>query len=948
MATSELSKVIQQLHSAVRLHDSAALTDGQLLARFIERRDEAAFEGLVRRHGPLVLGVCRRVLGNHHDAEDAFQATFLVLARKAAAIVPREMLANWLYGVACQTARNARAATAKRAVKERQVAVMAEAETYQHDDLRADWADLKPRLDQELNLLPEKYRLPIILCDLQGSTRKEAAGRLGWPEGTVSGRLARARTMLAKRLARYGLALSGGSLAEVLSQSVAAARVPTALLVSTVRAASLGAAGKMAAGVISAKVAALVEGVLKAMLLTRLKKTAVLVLLAAALVGLGFGVFADSALVQKTTQVADNPPTTSKAQAQPHSDRFGDPLPAGALQRMGTVQFRPGDWAYGVAFAPDGATVLSLSSSAINQWDAATGKLVRQFQSKGKEKLAFHALALSKDGKTLAAGQMLGEGASTAAVGLWEVATGKLIREIMAEHFLDRIRFSPDGKMLAGITRLAPKQILLWDIAGDQEIAKLQGPADAVAPAFAFSADSKVLAWSTDKTIRLWDVGQRKETRQLVGHQGFIHTLGFSEDGKLLASTGNDQIIRIWAPDTGKELEGLEAAQELPRWETPVHQCAFVPGGQVLAVLDSREGVHFWRLDAGKLMRTIPDKADAFSFSGDGKRLATAHMGAVRLWDVASGKEITSRDGHYARIEAVAVSPDGRLVASGGYDQVIQLWDMATGKPVRKLFYPPQDHIFALAFSPDSQTLASSATGTRDPSIRLWEVASGKKIRKLLAPRANDADGPYHMVFSNDGKVLVAGDRDGFIRHWEVATGKTLRSHGDKPGENPATGALSQDGGFLASGDVDGLLRVWDTATGNNIARFESEKRHSVCAVALSPDNKTLASVDYRGDVCLWEVPAGKKLRSLPGNSTKGDAVLAFSPDGRILATASGGTLHGWEVSTGKKLFQLGKHEGPVTCLTFSSDGKTLVSGSWDTTLLIWDVSPYTKNPSKK
>jgi RNA polymerase sigma factor (sigma-70 family) len=943
MATSELSKVIQQLHTAGLLHDGAALTDGQLLARFIERQDEAAFEGLVRRHGPLVLGVCRRVLGNHHDAEDAFQATFLVLARKAACIVPREMLANWLYGVACQTARNARAASAKRAVKERQVAVMPEAATIQHDD---HWQDLEPRLDQELSRLPEKYRLPIILCDLQGITRKEAAGRLGWPEGTVSGRLARARTLLAKRLARYGLALSGGSLAGVLSQNVAAACVPTSLLVSTVKAVSFGAVGKAAEGVISARVAVLVAGVLKAMLLTRLKKTAMLVLLTAALVALGLGAFAESARMPKQTQPIDNPQTTAKA--QPQKDRFGEPLPAGALERLGTVQFRPGDWAKGVAIAPDGRAVFTLSQSAINQWDAATGKQLRQFQSNGKEKLAFHALALSADGKTLAAGQMLGEGATTAAVGLWEVATGKLLGEVMAEHFLDRIRFSPDGKMLAGITRLAPKQILLWEIAGDKEIAKLEEPGETIAPAFVFSANSKVLAWSTGKTIRLWDIGQRKETGRWEGHKDFIHSLSFSEDGKLLASTGNDQVIRIWDADSGKELEVLKAGRELPRWETPAHQCVFLPGGQILAVLDFRKGVHFWRLDTGKLIRTIPDKADAFSFSVDGKRLATAHLGAVRLWDIGSGREITSREGHHARIEVVAVSPDGRLVASGGYDQVIQLWDMATGKPIRTLSYPPQDHIFAVAFSPDGQTLASSSTGTRDPSIRLWDVATGKEIRKLLAPRANDADGPYHMAFSADGKVLIAGDRDGFIRHFEVATGKTLRSHGNKPGENPATGALSPDGRLLASGDVDGLLRVWDTATGKNTASFESEKRHSVCAVALSPDNKTLASVDYHGDVCLWEVPAGKMIQSLPGNRAKGDAVLAFSPDGRILATASRGTVHGWEVSTGKKLFQLGKHQGPVTCLAFSSDGLKLVSGSWDTTLLIWDVSRFSKDASKK
>ena len=153
-------------------------------------KDEAAFEALVRRHGPMVLGVCRRVLRNHHDAEDAFQATFLVLVRKAASIVPREMVANWLYGVAYRTALKARSMIARQRVRERQVTEMPEPEAAEPDDC---WRDLQPLLDQELSRLPDKYRVPIVLCDLEGKTGKEAARQLGWPEGTVASRLARGR-----------------------------------------------------------------------------------------------------------------------------------------------------------------------------------------------------------------------------------------------------------------------------------------------------------------------------------------------------------------------------------------------------------------------------------------------------------------------------------------------------------------------------------------------------------------------------------------------------------------------------------------------------------------------------------------------------------------------------------------------------------------------------------
>jgi RNA polymerase sigma factor (sigma-70 family) len=283
MATSQMSEVISHLRRTVLLREGVGLTDGQLLEDYLSRREEAALEALVWRHAPMVWGVCRRVLGNHHDAEDAFQATFLILVRKAASIASPTLLANWLYGVAHQTALKARATAAKRRARERQVTPMPEPAATEPDL----WNDLQPLLDQELSRLPDKYRVAIVLCDLEGKTRKEAARQLGVPDGTLAARLARGRVMLAKRLARHGLAVSGGALGAMLSQNVASTGVPSLVVSSTIKAASLFAAGQTAAvGLISAKVAALTEGVLQTMLLSKIKfATAVVLVVAAVVVG---------------------------------------------------------------------------------------------------------------------------------------------------------------------------------------------------------------------------------------------------------------------------------------------------------------------------------------------------------------------------------------------------------------------------------------------------------------------------------------------------------------------------------------------------------------------------------------------------------------------------------------------------------------------------------------
>jgi RNA polymerase sigma factor (sigma-70 family) len=253
MATSQMSLVIRHLRTAALQGEGAGLTDGQLLESFVSRRETAALEVLVRRHGPMVWGVCRRVLSNYHDAEDAFQATFLVLVRKAGSVMPKEMVGNWLYGVAHQTARKVKATRAKRRIREPQQTTMPEPAVVEPDL----WNDLQPVLDRELSLLPDKYRAVIVLCDLEGKSRQEAARQLGCAEGTVGSRLARGRVMLAKRLVRHALVVSGGALAATLPQA-ASAGVPTSVVSATIKAVTLVAAGQAAtSGVISVKVAAL-------------------------------------------------------------------------------------------------------------------------------------------------------------------------------------------------------------------------------------------------------------------------------------------------------------------------------------------------------------------------------------------------------------------------------------------------------------------------------------------------------------------------------------------------------------------------------------------------------------------------------------------------------------------------------------------------------------------
>jgi RNA polymerase sigma factor (sigma-70 family) len=262
MPDGEMHAVVEFIHSLVVDPDLASQTDNELLKRFLANRDENAFEALVRRHGPMVLALCRRILRDPQDAEDAFQAAFLIFVRRAASISKPELLGNWLYGVACRTARTARAAAEKRRVKE------AEAVPREQPAQESPWQELQPFLDRELSRLPAKYRIPLVLCHLEEKSREEAARALGLPEGTLSSRLARGRALLAQRLTRWCPSVAGEAILAGLGKQALAAPLVQA---TTKAGMSLLAGQPINTGLVSAQVALLSQGVLRSMFMTKLK-----------------------------------------------------------------------------------------------------------------------------------------------------------------------------------------------------------------------------------------------------------------------------------------------------------------------------------------------------------------------------------------------------------------------------------------------------------------------------------------------------------------------------------------------------------------------------------------------------------------------------------------------------------------------------------------------------
>jgi RNA polymerase sigma factor (sigma-70 family) len=451
MASAPLGTVLRHIRQLASAPESQNRTDGQLLDRFADRHEQAAFAELVQRHGRLVWGVCRHLLQHDQDAEDAFQATFLALALKAAALGKLRALAGWLHGAAFRSAMQVKRQAARRRVHEQQACLMPERKS--HDE--PTWRELQAVLDEEIQRLPEKYRAPFVLCCLEGKSKAEAAKDLGWKEGTVSGRLAEARKQLQRRLARRGVSLSASLCAGVLAQGASGAAVPATLVAETVRVASQVAAGGAAASeVVSAKVAGALKAVTKTALMTQFKVATGLVL-ALALAASGAGLilsqtFAarppDDSRIRQPERAGRpaEPPNADEAKSS-RFDRYGDPLPSEAISRLGSVRFRHGSVITSLAFTPDGKQLISQSDDALRIWDAATGHELGPATVEPDDGII--AAFVPRDGKTVITIEWV---RGVKSIRVRNRADLAVLREFDVGD-LQTPRWSPDGKLLFGL-----------------------------------------------------------------------------------------------------------------------------------------------------------------------------------------------------------------------------------------------------------------------------------------------------------------------------------------------------------------------------------------------------------------------------------------------------------------------------------------------------------------
>jgi RNA polymerase sigma factor (sigma-70 family) len=935
-------------------------TDAALLTRYARHRDPAAFAELLRRHGPVVLGVCRRTLADPHAAEDAFQATFLVLARKAGSIRPAGRVGGWLYGVAVRTAQKAKVAAARRWRREMAVAASGGCEPAGSDPepvgSALERSELRAVIDDELGRLPDRLRQPVVLCDLGGKTRSEAARELGWPEGTVAARLARARAVLAERLTRRGVALPAAGLAAVLSPEFAAAAVAPTLARSTLAAADAFGRG-LASPAVSPTAQALAEGVLRAMTTGKLKLAALLVLAGGLLAG---------ATTFWGTAAAGGPPA---GRPVPKAAAPEQPRPSAGRDsglNMTWTEQQPLDhpgWLVGsVAYSPNGKILVAGGSGRVTARDAASLKELWTTKVDGDAQ-HFAAVAFSADGKTIAA--TFADG-----VKFLDAETGK-VGDTLEEKGSKptAVGWFPDEAVGWGEPGLRNRKIvfdgergyhiknwLAWPQVGGIDLrvtpdSKPRRPVGevpvAVDPRGKWVVLTSPIYRPTGKN-ELWaySAGRGAGGEMMLGHNATVTSAAWSADGKTIVTGDTDGVVIVWDGGTFKEKARVEFEQRVAavavtadgkRLAAAVVQPMRASGGPVY-----RERVYVWNAaDPVKNPPALPVAGDkvlggpfegtaGLTFSPDGKSLAAAFcnfthlarsgelIGKVRVWTLTATepkpdakprpeptaatdrfREVATLKDHGGVVHSVAFAPDGKTFVTGGIGR----------------------------FGADGK-----ATPTSGPTVIEWDAGPGQLAWKKRWTSRLGGNSPVAVAYAPDGQTVAATVANGvqLLDAFNGRSGATLKLEAG----DPRVVAFSPDGKWVAhsTGNVSGFRALDDSGGAAGAAVPAPGKLPA--SVAWSPDSLYMIyahpTADGPGLIGMIGVTPETKPRNIIAHEGRVTAV-AWSPKDNVIASGGAdGQVIFWDPKATKELRRTkisGRNgSSTINALAFSPDGKTLAA----------------------
>jgi RNA polymerase sigma factor (sigma-70 family) len=901
--------------------------DGQLLARWAADGDAHAFAVLVWRHGPLVWRVARNVLHHTQDAEDAFQAAFLVLARKAGILARRPSLAGWLYETAHRLALKVRAQRRRRPAH---TSPRPPVDPIEEISLR----DARVALAEELQRLPIMYREPILLCFDEGLTQDDAARRLDCSLSTLKRRLERGRTLLGRRLARRGLDLSGVLPLVLLPRPSLPARLAEQ---------TLAAAGKLASGqTLTGTAAALAAGTWRLLLL---QKLAILSTVLFALGGMTVLAVLGHHTEEEPTPPSREPPAATPGNEQPSRvDRNGDPLPAGAVNRIGSLRFRHGQGVGRMLYTPDAKALASVALDGfLRLWDARSGKL--RWRVALHEDNYTYALAISSDGKALGV-------LTSNEYALVETETGKSLlrhRWTKSKDYVYSMAIAPDLRTIARVVADASQAtVRLYDAATGGEKLRITVSEQAkpqIPSVIQFSMDGKMLvvAATDGSPAAAYDTTSGRRVWALERQEG-VHVpswLLLSHDQHFLAYMQHADPPIFSSVSVCKE--GSAHPKYVKHFEFPnATSAAFSPDDRVLALGYQWNDIALVDTASGKELRRLHcPRPHTLVFSADGKVLAATDQGCgIAQWEVSTGKLLSPAPeplGMVWGVHFVAGGKQLRFLADS-----FEWWDVKTGELVRRA--PSNPWLWrAVAISPDEKLQALPQI---NGDIALVEVGSDKPKRMLSAHTS-----PVRcMAFSPDGTKLFSGGWDPWVVVWDLATGKPLHQL-ETTNRFTECVRVSPDGRWLAAAAGEGEdIRFWEVATSKLMHRV-IPRPGPIRAIAFSSDSSRLVSVggwggspQRPGEVQMWDIATGKEIHSFRGHDERVNCV-AISPDGRMLATgASDKTFRLWEVASGEERKRVQGHEGFVNSVDFSPDGKLLAAASDDAPIFIWDA--YASEPS--